>query len=121
MASVFIISSLSSKQLDPVFMPIMGWDKVLHFTAFACGGAVLAFALRLSTRLAWRRILLLAVLVVSLYGALDEYHQLYTPSRSGGDVGDWVADTLGAIAGAFAARWFYVRRSTTNRPAPARD
>lgn len=42
-----------------------------------------------------------AVVVIALIGALDEYHQSFTPGRSGNDPFDWLADLLGAIAGAF--------------------
>ena len=36
------------------------------------------------------------VLIVSFYGILDEFHQLFTDGRSV-DFKDWVADTFGAI------------------------
>ena len=37
-----------------------------------------------------------AVLVASLYGAIDELHQSFIPGRDAA-VGDWVADSLGAL------------------------
>ena len=43
----------------------------------------------------------MVTLVGSVIGRLDEYHQTFTPGRSGNDYGDWLADTLGAAAGAF--------------------
>lgn len=39
---------------------------------------------------------LIAILLVSLYGATDEYHQSFTANRSV-EFGDWLADTLGAL------------------------
>ena len=47
----------------------------------------------------------LSVAVISVFGMLDEYHQLFTPGRSGGDVGDWTADTFGAFCGALLMDW----------------
>jgi VanZ family protein len=44
-------------------------------------------------------IFLITIVAISAFGALDEYHQLSTPGRSGGDLGDWTADTLGAMVG----------------------
>jgi VanZ family protein len=36
-------------------------------------------------------------------GGLDEWHQTFTPGRSGGDVWDWLADMTGGFIGAFIA------------------
>lgn len=69
-------------------------DKVVHFTAYATLGAAVAWAaMTTSVRRA-----LVWVLVVSMLGALDEWHQQFIPSRSM-DVRDWMADTAGAVAG----------------------
>ena len=35
----------------------------------------------------------------AIIGALDEYHQTFTPGRSGNDPWDLLADTVGAAAG----------------------
>jgi VanZ family protein/UDP-2,3-diacylglucosamine pyrophosphatase LpxH len=78
-------------------------DKVAHATVF--GG--LAWALDLALRRSrpglplYRRHLLVFV-AVSLYGATDEWHQLFVPGRSC-EVGDWVADSLGGALGLFVA------------------
>ena len=93
-------------------------DKVAHFAAFAVGAVLLALALRWNTAWSWLRIVLISAVAISLYGATDEWHQLYTPHRSGGDLGDWTADTLGAIAGAAVTAFFHARYCLKNRPAP---
>jgi VanZ family protein len=81
-------------------------DKVLHFGYFFGGGLIFsAFLYRLSPdRPRWGRILALAVIVVGLTGALDEWHQSHVPGRSGNDPGDLAADLAGAIAGALVFR-----------------
>jgi VanZ family protein len=64
---------------------------------------------------------LVASLALSLFGVTDEYHQLYTVNRSGADVGDWVADTLGGCFGAVITSLFYVRFIREGLTAPSRD
>lgn len=95
---IFIISHQSFE------LPEDGWlerspDYVLH--------AVLYFGL---TWLVMRsicgpgrqpelfRAALIALLLVSLYGALDEFHQSFVPGRKM-DIRDWIGDTAGAVAG----------------------
>lgn len=77
------------------------WDKLNHFAAFAVGGWLTASALRLTRPEApvvgW---FVFAVLLIAAFGAFDEFVQLSSPGRSGADPYDWIADSLGAIAGA---------------------
>ncbi len=44
--------------------------------------------------------IILPIVLTSIYGATDEFHQSFTPHRSV-DVFDWVADTAGAVAAGF--------------------
>jgi VanZ family protein len=44
-----------------------------------------------------------------LIGAVDEFHQLQTPGRSGGDGLDWLADSAGGFLGAVVVGWLYGR------------
>jgi VanZ family protein len=80
-STVFYLSSRSSAELIedlPFFM--QAWDKVLHFVAFFCGVLPLVPALRLTYGWPWKKVCLIAIGIVSLYGALDEVHQLWTPA-----------------------------------------
>ncbi len=76
---------------------IIGIDKLLHLTAFALLAAAWCCGLGAS-----RRAALLAFALVLGYGAIDEWHQSFTPGRdsSGWDL---LADGFGASLGAFAA------------------
>lgn len=79
-------------------------DKVAHFGYFFIGGALLSTCVLVAwpTLKRHRRMLFLGlVLICSVIGRLDEYHQGFTPGRSGNDVGDWVADTVGGAVGVF--------------------
>lgn len=74
-------------------------DKILHATAYA-----------VMSWLAWRlfrhlipqanRLILVSIAFCSLYGVTDEFHQSFVPGRTP-DVGDWLADTLGATIAMF--------------------
>lgn len=78
-------------------------DKLAHFLYFSAGGALLATSgLVFRPDMKDRRKLLFVwvTLICSMIGRLDEYHQTFTPGRSGNDTGDWIADSLGGAAGA---------------------
>lgn len=93
------ISSLSPRDLPEVASLFS--DKFNHFAAFAVGGWLTASVLRLSrpaARVAGR--LVLAIALLAAFGALGEALQMFIPGRTGGDVYDWIADFLGAVAGA---------------------
>lgn len=83
------------------------FDKVCHFGYFFGGGAMLATALRLRQTAAppaWGRIIAVVALAAALTGWMDEFHQTFTPGRSGNDPADWLADVLGGTAGALVVR-----------------
>ena len=95
MAVIFAISA------QPNPFPIVTTrvsDKVLHLVEYSGLAALLVRAL---TRegWGWRDAMLAAIVMTSLYGASDEYHQAFVPNRNPA-VGDWVADSLGALLGA---------------------
>lgn len=96
-------------------------DKVVHFGLFFVGAWLLAGALRHSTKWSGWVVIPLVVVALSVIGAADELYQLNTPGRSGADVGDWIADTLGGIFGAVMIyAWHgFVRRIV--RPKPDSD
>ena len=81
-------------------------DKLLHFGYFFGGSFMFsAFLFRLDPAYPnWPRALVLAVIVVGLTGALDEWHQSKVPGRSGNDSADLCADLLGALGGALVFR-----------------
>ncbi|MGC1480754.1 MAG: VanZ family protein, partial [Chthoniobacterales bacterium] len=61
--------------------------------------------------------------VMVLVGFLDEAHQLYPPNRRGGDLGDLIADAVGAFLGFVAALLIHAqvknrRRTPLGTPNP---
>ena len=115
-STVFYLSSCSGPELvEDMPMLMQVWDKALHFVAFFCGACALLPALRLSFPWSWRKVALTAIASLSIYGALDEVHQSFTPSRSALDPLDWLADTLGAATGTALAFYIHAFCERKNR------
>jgi VanZ family protein len=81
-------------------------DKLLHLLEYGAFAAVATWGL--SHLVSLPRAARWAALLGSLYGLSDEFHQRFVPHRSA-ELGDWVADTLGAVLGALLA-WLVLRR-----------
>lgn len=94
-AAIFWASSSST-----VLAPDLGFDlqdKLYHVMAYA----LLGFLLARSSRAEWgpgRRVFLLSMLAVVLYGVSDEWHQAHVPGRFA-DIYDVMADAVGGIIG----------------------
>ncbi len=98
MAVIFVGSSIPGDAIDT---PLTLHDKIIHTTEYAILGFLIARAL--GVRRWWW-----AIVIGTLYGVSDEFHQTFTPHRSGNDLGDMSADLLGSTLGACA--WFLLRR-----------
>lgn len=101
---------LSSQTHLPSPGDFEGVDKCEHTAFFAIGGTCFLLGLRLAGRAqAFSTAMGLTLAFCGLVGAVDEWHQLHTPGRSGGDVWDWTADVTGGLVGTLAAllveRW----------------
>jgi len=105
MALIFAVSAQPRVPLPDV----RNSDKVSHFAAYAVLGALLAYG---GAQTGVGPVALVAA--GSLYGASDEIHQGFVPGRSP-EVWDWVADTLGALAGVLATFRFFQRRARAGR------
>lgn len=79
-------------------------DKFAHFGVYGLLGTLVC-----RVRGGWKAAAV-SLLVVSAYGASDEWHQSFVPGRMS-DPADWVADTLGAALGiALYSGWAWYRR-----------
>lgn len=102
---IFWLSSKPSTGLPGPFSP------AAHFVAYAILGALLWLALggmRGSARAA-----VVAVVLASLYGITDEYHQSFVPNRMPDPV-DWIVDTLGALTAVLALTLVARRRAVAS-------
>ncbi len=91
---IFLLSSSSLKHAPALDQPLS--DKAAHAVFFGILSLLLFRAFHRVAAFSWGRAALLAVVITSLYGALDEYHQSFVPMRSL-ELADWVADTMGAL------------------------
>lgn len=98
-------------------------DKVAHFLYFFGGGCLLAAYVGLKwSEASSRRLFIVVALICCIIGRLDEYHQGFTPGRSGNDNGDWLADILGGASGVLAVTWLMLPRiSDLKAPKPKKS
>lgn len=86
-------------------------DKLLHFGAYLVLSVLLCLTLIFQKKfvLLKKYPYYFTILFGSLYGALDELHQMFIPGRSA-EFADWVADTLGTIGGVLIV--YFVKKIT---------
>ncbi len=78
-------------------------DKLVHLVCFGGLAFWVAFGVEgLSPKRLWQ--ILLPVIIVSVYGVVDEVHQSFVAGRTA-SVFDWLADTIGAVMGSFVYVW----------------
>ena len=106
---LWLLSSFSF--VGKIAPPIPNFDKLEHFGYFFGGGGLLSAYLfwRKPDRPNWKAIIGGVIFATALTGCLDEYHQTFTPGRSGNDPYDLLADVLGAAAGAFTFKKIHHR------------
>ena len=99
-ALLWVLSSMHGSPVTPPKIPHL--DKLAHFSYFSAGGFLFAaWNFRRNTaQPRWKLIIWSTILVMAAIGAIDEWHQSFTPGRNGCDPGDWLADLLGGAAGA---------------------
>jgi VanZ family protein len=113
MAMIFYLSS------QPAPLPqvtALVWDKALHFVEYGALAVLVGRALH-GEGLAPLRVALLATALTSAYGATDEVHQSFVPTRESSAY-DWAADTIGAAGAAaiFSTASHQLRRLRRSPP-----
>jgi len=97
-AFILILTSIPGSHL-PV-LPSHNLDKIVHLAIYGMLGWLAARAWSCGSRAV--AVALAVVLLISCFGALDEWHQQFIPQRSM-DLLDWTADTVGATIGVLLA------------------
>ena len=103
-----VILIVSSVPMPTVTAPA-GADKGVHGLLYLVLGFLAVRALLSRRAPVWQ--LLVLLVAVLIFGALDEVHQRFIPGRTA-DPRDWVADAVGSVVG-MAAGIFGVRRRPT--------
>jgi VanZ family protein len=96
-----VLCILSSMSHPGPHIDVIGIDKVEHCTYFFGGGVALGLALRGKRWVLW-----IIILTGAAVGWFDEWHQTFTPGRSGLDVYDWIADCVGSLLAALTLPWW---------------
>lgn len=90
---IFGASSVPGSSLPDLYVP----DYVLHGLEYMGFGIFVALWLA-SIKRPYASVLWQSTFLGSVYGLTDEFHQYFVPGRCA-DPRDWVADTLGVLAG----------------------
>lgn len=98
MALIFLFSSFEYPDIGD--LPEDS-DKAIHFFEYAVLSVLFFISLRKSGFI--RNVYWLSVILSTIYGITDEYHQSYVPGRFAG-IGDVTADFIGSAAGVILLR-----------------
>ena len=102
--AVAALEVLASSRSQVAAPHLANFDKVAHFFWY---GLLATLICRLGR--GWRGAVI-ALLAASAFGATDEWHQSFVPGRTC-ELGDWIADTLGAALAASSYQgWGTYRR-----------
>ncbi len=95
---IFIESSIPGNNYPEIDIPSA--DKLVHTAIYFLLFLLFFYSLKLQSKSVKLRkyAILFSILFTSLYGASDEFHQLFVLNRSC-DIYDWQADILGAVLG----------------------
>ena len=113
---IFYLSSQSSIDTPSLFP---GQDKLFHMMAFGVLGFLFMGSMKTTTSGYRTGQVWLVVVLVVLYGLLDEFHQYFVPGRTV-EIYDALADTAGALLGAWSMYYLVkiLGKSSRMRSAP---
>jgi VanZ family protein len=114
--AILILTVSSIPHLPPLTEKIKIGDKIAHFLEYFIFGLLVAHMFRKMNK-SILRILLLTSIIGTIYGILDELHQLFIPGRTT-DPLDMTADALGAILASLIYIWWQSRRTAPILPQP---
>lgn len=98
MSLIYYSSSIPGEDMPKIDIPNI--DKLFHFVEYFILGALLVRAFANSSDKAnFKLILLLSILIASVYGILDEFHQRFISGRSP-EIFDIFSDIIGSLSGA---------------------
>ena len=101
---IFVLTTLPSDSLPGIGAS----DKINHLLAYFGLGVLLKLSLDFQTKYPSlkKRSSIYTIVIGSIYGALDEIHQIFIPGRSCEFI-DWVADVAGITIGVFIVILIY--------------
>ena len=115
LAWLVVLFYLSHQPILPVPMVFSFQDKVVHALAYGVLAALLLAARRPGADGYSRAQILGSILIASLYGITDEWHQSFVPGRTS-SVKDWLADAAGILVALVVLAVWERWRSRHSRP-----
>jgi VanZ family protein len=101
MSLIFLLLSMPR---PPQPLPFIDYPQIMeHVVEYAVLGFLLSMSLRSKNVRFSEKTFLFAVLIASLYGVSDEFHQFFVPGRVA-SVYDVFADFVGSILGVLSRR-----------------
>jgi VanZ family protein len=97
-ALIFILTSIPGSHIPA--LPFRNFDKIVHLTIYGVLGWLTARAWSNGSRIVAAA--LVAIILISCFGAFDEWHQQFIPQRSM-ELLDWAMDSMGAAIGVILA------------------
>lgn len=95
---IFVLCAMPGEDIPDPQLNIPHIDKIVHFGMFFVMAVLLCNELEYQTRLCLRKIFLLTMAIVLVYGGVIELLQHYFFNRSG-DIFDLLADVAGGMVG----------------------
>lgn len=95
---IFVLCAMPGEDIPDPQLNIPYIDKIVHFGMFFVMAVLLCNELEYQTRLCLRKIFLLTMAIVLVYGGVIELLQHYFFNRSG-DIFDLLADVAGGMVG----------------------
>jgi hypothetical protein len=112
---IFYLSTLPGADMPPMFY---GEDKLIHAIFFGILGFFALGAMK-ATADGYRAYQpVLALILVTIYGVLDEFHQHFVPGRSS-DIYDVMADAAGGMFGVWLS--YRLIKTRLRKPASVQD
>jgi VanZ family protein len=109
MIGIFALSSLPGD--DSLLNAFEFSDKIKHFIAYFVLGITCCVWIPRKSWLAkpifWS---VIVVVLCTVFGISDEYHQSFVPGRSGNDLGDLTANFIGGLVSVFLYLFFMLKR-----------
>lgn len=118
---IFISCVIPDIKLPSIITTIPYVDKIIHFGLFYVMSVFICADLRHQTNLAYSKIAVIAIVLVTSYGAITELLQHYLFIGRSGEFMDLLADILGGIVGVFIYRplkfytCIFIRKTHLNR------
>ena len=94
---IFVLTTIPASSIPEIFGLT---DKLKHISAYFGLAVLLGLTLHYQNKFLYMKkfFLLFTIIIIAVYGALDEIHQMLVPNRTC-DIFDWIADLGGGLIG----------------------